>query len=98
MTSVLSLLNLVLWINESFDLMVDILVVCLVVDVLVVCLVVDVLVVCLVVDVLVICDIPDDVPGGEELLAVVVGDLETELVLHGHNHLNYFIIIKHLQH
>merc|ERR1712242_65665 len=40
---------------------------------------------CLLVDVLVIGDVPDDLLGSHQLLSVVVGDLKTELILHGHN-------------
>merc|ERR1719295_140372 len=39
----------------------------------------------LLVDVLVIGDVPDDLLRSHQLLRVVVGDLKTELILHGHD-------------
>ena len=42
----------------------------------------------LLVDVLVIGDVLDDLGRGQQFVRVVVGDLEAELVLHGHDDLN----------
>lgn len=42
----------------------------------------------LLVHVLVVGDVLNDLGGGEELLGMVVGDLEAELVLHGHDDLH----------
>jgi len=42
----------------------------------------------LMIDVFVVRDVSDNLLRGHQLLAVVVRDLESELVLHGHYHLN----------